>query len=234
MNLQIVRTIALGGALLGAARQGLAQSAPGSYPSMAPVAQYLIPDRDAEVALARSAAPAAVSRDAEVLVLGRHQYETAVVGKNGWVCLVQRSWTAGIDDPDFWNPKVRSPICVNPPAARSYLPIPLKKSQWILAGLSKAQMFDSLKVAFDQKSLPPIESGAMCYMMSKHAYFNDRDGAWHPHLMFFVPPTAAAAWGADVPGSPIIAAPVIQDRMTIFMVPVGKWSDGTVAPVYEN
>src|SRR5262249_1085765 len=45
------------------------------YPSMAPLDQYLMPDRDAEIVLARSAAPDAISRDATVFVLGRHGYE---------------------------------------------------------------------------------------------------------------------------------------------------------------
>ena len=100
-----------------------AEAAKASYPAMAPLEQYLMPNRDAEIALARTAAPESISRDAEVLVLGRTGYETAVKGKNGFVCIVQRSWTAGIDDPDFWNPKPRAPICFNPSAARTYLPL---------------------------------------------------------------------------------------------------------------
>jgi hypothetical protein len=58
---------------------------------MAPIEQYLMTDRDAEIALARSSAPESISRDAEVLVLGRHGFETAVKGKNGFVCIVGRS-----------------------------------------------------------------------------------------------------------------------------------------------
>src|SRR5579872_688228 len=46
------------------------------YASMAPLVQYLMADRNAEIALARSAAPAAISSEAEVLVLGRNGYET--------------------------------------------------------------------------------------------------------------------------------------------------------------
>jgi hypothetical protein len=101
------------------------------------------------------------------MVLGRHGYEIAGEGKNGFVCMVERSWTAGIDDPDFWNPKLRAPICFNPPAARSYLPLTIKKTEWVLAGRSKAQMFDDLKAAFDEKELPALEPGAMCYLISK-------------------------------------------------------------------
>ena len=213
--------------LLGVAWQAQGQDAKAPYPSMAPLDQYLIADRNAEIALARSAAPESISRDAEVLVLGQHGYETAVKGKNGFVCMVQRSWTAGIDDPDFWNPKLRAPICFNPPAARSYLPLVIKKTELILAGQSKAQMFDSIKAAFDKKELPAQEPGAMCYMLSKQGYLNDHDGHWHPHLMFFVPQTDAATWGADLPGSPILASDDPQDRLTVFLIPVAKWSDGT-------
>ena len=59
-----------------------AQDAKEPYPTIAPVEQYLM-DRDAEIALARSAAPDAISRDASVIVLTRQGYETAVEGKNG-------------------------------------------------------------------------------------------------------------------------------------------------------
>jgi hypothetical protein len=118
--------------VLGVTLQAQAQESKLPYPSMAPLDQYLT-ERNAEIALARGAAPPSISQDAEVMVLGRHGYETAVKGKNGFVCIVERSWTAGIDDPDFWNPKLRAPICFNPPAARSYLPLTIKKTEWVLS-----------------------------------------------------------------------------------------------------
>ena len=119
-------------------------------------------ERNAEIALAQSAAPASISRDAEVLVLGRHGYETVVKGKNGFVCMVERSWSAGIDDPDFWNSQLRAPICFNPPAARFNLPLTTKRTELALAGRSKAQIFEELRSAFDKGQLPGVESGAMC------------------------------------------------------------------------
>jgi hypothetical protein len=194
---------------------------------MAPLDQYLIADRDAEIALAKSAAPKAIADSAEVLVLGRQGYDMAVPGTNGFVCIVQRSWTAGIDDPDFWNPKLRAPICFNPPAARSYLPLTIAKTKWILAGKSRAQMFDAIAAALDKKELPALEPGAMCYMMSKEGYLSDHVGHWHPHLMFFVPLADGKTWGAGLPGSPILASEDAPDRLTVFLVPVAKWSDGT-------
>ena len=231
MNRKITKTIGLGtfalGVVLGGWGQAPAQEAKRAYPSMAPVDQYLMEDRDAEIALARSAAPESISRDAEVMVLGRHGYEIAVQGKNGFVCMVERSWTAGIDDPVFWDPKIRGAIRLNPPAARTVLPITLKKTDLILAGRSKAQMSEDIKKAFDKKELPTLEPGSMSYMMSKQAYLGDSAGHWHPHLMFFAPQTEAVTWGADLPGSPILTFGYSQDRMTVFLIPVGKWSDGT-------
>jgi len=212
--------------MLAASWQAQAQDAKAPYPNMAPLDQYLM-ERNAEITLARSAAPESISQDAEVMILGRHGYETAIKGKNGFVCVVERSWTAGIDEPEFWNPKLRGPICFNPPAARTYLPLTLKKTELVLAGRSKAQMFEDMKAAFDKKELSTPEPGAMCYMLSKQGYLNDHAGHWHPHLMFFAPITEPAAWGADLPGSPVLATKDPEDRLTVFLIPVAKWSDGT-------
>ncbi len=238
MKRKIVRTITLPVFVLAvglsAAWPEQAQDAKAPYPSMAPMEQYLIANRDAETALARSAAPESISRDAEVLVLGAHGYETAVKGKNGFVCLVERSWTAPIDDPNFWNPKLRGPICLNQAAARSYLPFTIKKTDLILAGQSKAQMFEGIKAGLDKKELPTPEPGAMSYMMSKEGYLGDQAGHWHPHLMFFVSQTDAITWGADLPGSPILTLNDAQDRLTVFLIPVAKWSDGTPDHTVEH
>ena len=180
-------------------------------------------DRNSEIMLARSAAPESISRDVEVQVLGRHGYETAIQGKNGFTCIVQRSWTAPIDDPDFWNPKLRAPICFNAAAARSYLPRIIKKTDLILAGRTKAQMIEAIVAAIDKKELPAMEPGAMCYMLSKQGYLSDRDGHWHPHLMFFYSRTDPAAWGADLPGSPIVAFNDRWEHLTTFLIPVRQW-----------
>ena len=207
-----------------------AQAEKVSYPAMAPVGQYLIPDQNSEIALARSAAPPSISGAAEVMVLGRKAYTTAVKGTNAFLCLVERSWGAATDEPEFWNPKVRSPNCFNPAAARTFAPIFLMKTKLVLAGKSKTEIAPAIASALNQKELPPLESGAMCYMMSKQQYLNDRGNSWHPHVMFFVPGSAAESWGANLPGSPVIAADDPEERVTIFMVWTGKWSDGTPGP----
>jgi hypothetical protein len=207
-----------------------AQPQPAKYPAMAPLQQYLM-DRNDEIKMARSAAPPSVSDDAEVLVLTSHGYESAAAGKNGFVCLVERAWTPGINDPDFWNPKSRGPMCLNPAAARSYLPRTIKKTDLVLAGRTKAQMFEAITAAIDKKELPSPEPGAMCFMLSKLGYLSDEAGGpWLPHVMFYTPETASKAWGADLPGSPIITFQNHEERMTVFMIPVRRWSDGTPAP----
>ena len=239
MKRKALRTIALSSftlvVVLGWAWQAQAQDAKAPYPSMAPLDQYLIADRNAEIALARSAAPESISHDADVMVLGRQGYETAIQGKNGFVCMVWRSWAAGNDDPEFWNPKLRAPICFNPAAARFNIPLTIKKTGLVLAGRSKVQIFEVLNVAFAKKELPTPESGAMCYMLSKQAYLSDSNPHWHPHLMFFVPLMEPASWGAALPGSPVVLGVADkEERHTLFLIPVPKWSDGTAAPLDEH
>jgi hypothetical protein len=200
------------------------------YPSMAPLDQYLITDRNGEIALARSAAPPSISRDATVMVLGRHGYETAVEGKNGFVCVVERAWTSSFDSPEFWNPKNRSPLCLNPPAARTVLPITLMRTKFVLAGKSKDEIQKSIKAAIENKELPALDPGGMTYMMSRQGYLNDSAGHWHPHLMFYVPLTDSMTWGAGMPGSPVLLNPHFNgapEPVTEFMIPVRQWSDGT-------
>ena len=205
------------------------KSAP--YPTMAPIEQYRIANRDDEIALARSAAPPSISADAEVLVLGSRGFETAVKGKNGFVCIVERSWGAGFDDAEFWNPKLRSPICFNAAAAHSVVPPFLKRTEWALAGVSRQEMIERSKAAYANKSFVAPDPGSMCYMQSPHAYLSDKDSHWMPHLMFFLPRVASSSWGANLPGSPIIAFEGSDvDPVTVFLVPVRKWSDGTSAP----
>jgi hypothetical protein len=220
--------------VVAAAWQAHAEDAKTPYPKMAPVDQYMM-ERSAEIAMALSAAPPSISADAEVMVMTRHGYEVAVKGKNGFVCMVERGWTAGLDDPVFWNPKIRGPICFNPPAARFNVPITIKKTELVLAGRSKEQMADGIRAAFDKKEFPPLGPGAMCYMLSKQGHLNDQAGNWHPHLMFFVPDTDPEAWGAGLPGSPVVVGDKdTLDRFTLFMVPVDKWSDGTVASMGQH
>jgi hypothetical protein len=168
-----------------------------------------------------------ISDGAEIQVLGRQGYEVAAKGSNGFVCIVQRSWTAGFGDPEFWNPKIRAPLCFNPPAVRTYLPLTIAKTRMVLAGKSEAEMLDAIKAALDKKDLPPLESGAMSYMLWKGGYLGDSAGHFHPHLMFWAERTQPKSWAAGLTGSPMIGAEEIPGRLTVFMIVVAEWSDGT-------
>jgi len=211
---------------LGAAHQSMAQDAATTYTKMGPVDQYLMADRNAEIALARSAAPQSISRDAEVQVLGRHGFETAVLGKNGFVCIVGRGWSSA-PDADFWNPKVRVPMCVNAAAARTYLLRITKITDLALAGRTPAQVNEAIVAAIARKELPPMEPGSMCYMMSKQGYGGDTAPHWPSHLMFFYSDVGLGLWGANQKGSPVIGVDDPTEHLTQFVIPVRRWSDGT-------
>jgi hypothetical protein len=208
------------GVLLLAAPAGADEA---KYSAMAPLEQYMMAPAD-EIALARSAAPPSISDAAEVMVLTSHGYETAAKGTNGWLCLVERGWNAGFDDPVFWNQHIRGPICFNPGAVRTVVPAHLQRAQWVLAGLSRDEMRTRAKASALANAAPA--PGAMCFMMSKDQYLSDSGGHWHPHLMFYVS-NGAADWGANLKGSPVLGGPGDPEPVTTFMVPVTKWSDGT-------
>ena len=209
--------------LLASARWAMPQDAATPNPN---VDQYFMADHDAEIALARSAAPESVSRDADVLILGRRGFETAVKGKNGFVCIVGRSWTSAADA-DFLDPKVRVPMCVNAVAARSYLLRITRITDLMLAGRTKAQMEETVAAAVEKKELPPMEPGAMCYMMGKQGYGGNSAPHWPPHLMFFYSDTDPAIWGPNLAGSPVVAIADPSEHLTQFVIPTQRWSDGT-------
>ena len=215
--------------LLGAVGSACADDAKSAYPAMAPVEQYRVPSTSEEIALSRSAAPTSISGDASVLTLGDHGYQTALKGRNGFVCLVQRSWAAGFDDAEFWNPKLRAPICFNRAAARTILPAYLERTEWAIAGVSKADMINRTSAELAASRIATPEPGAAAFMMSKQGYLGDLAGHWHPHLMFFFAHADAADWGADLHGSPVFAARDESEHITTFFVLVPMWSDGTPA-----
>ena len=210
------------------------------YARMAPVDAYLM-DRAQEIALARSAAPAAIAKDATVLVLTRTGYETAVAGSNGVVCWVARSFSGAPDWPERWNPKIRAPGCDNPQAARTVTRIAELRTELTLTGHSDAEIASRIQAALRSKQIPPLAPGAMCYMMSKSAYLTDDGGHDMAHVMFYVPFKDGADWGANLPGSPVFggnywyytpghqADAAALPPLSVLLVGVGTWSDGTPA-----
>jgi hypothetical protein len=222
-----------------------AAAQPDKYPRMAAIGEYLM-EKNAEIQLARSAAPDSISRDATILVLGRQGYQTAVEGKNGFVCMVARSWMAAFDWPEFWNPKVRAADCMNPQAGRSIVPIALLRSRMAMAGRSKAEILSAIKAAFENGQLPKLESGAMDYMMSKSAYLTDEGDHNLPHLMFLTAGIDAKDWGSGAEGSPLMSVPYWffsskepaemkgLPPILVFLVGVANWSDGTPAGKHND
>jgi hypothetical protein len=215
------------------------------YQDMAPIGEYLM-ERNAEILLARSAAPDSISRDASVLVLGGQGYETALQGKNGFVCWVGRSWAAAFDWPEFWNPKIKAADCMNPESARSILPIIFLRSKMVMAGRSKAEIVSALKTAYEKKQLPGLEGGAMDYMMSKSSYLTDQGDHNMPHLMWYTSLADGRDWGSGAAGSPVMSSPYWffssneppqakgLPPILVFLVGVADWSDGTPAGMHSE
>lgn len=203
------------------------------YPAMAPLAQYLMP-RAKEITMARSAAPPSVSANAEVLVLTKSGYVVAAKGSNGWVCLVWRMWDAGLDDPEFWNPKGRGPGCLNPIAVQSVLAPYLARTKWALAGDTRDEIAKKAQAAYDAHQFTDPAPGAFALMLSKQGYLNDGvAGPWRPHIMPFVAKSQLATYAAGYNGSPILSPATATFRSyepVTIVIPVDFWSDGSPAP----
>jgi hypothetical protein len=230
---RITYLLVLGGFLhLSSVRPVLGQGTAGPAAGRGPLEPYLMVPAD-EIELARSAAPV----EATVLVLTPRGYEVAVPGTNGFACLVDRSWGAffGIPAAAFWNSRQRGPTCLNPQAVRTVLPVLLKRAELAVAGYSQEQMMQEIETGFGRAELRQPEVGAMAYMMSKRQYLDDRDPTFRPHVMFYTPSSVSGLdWGANQPGSPVMVG--LQrlpngkpEPQILFLVPVGQWSDGTVA-----
>lgn len=237
LNLKLARLKAISGllvlmTLVCSSWQPPALADQASYPVMAPLDQYLM-SAHAEIALARSAAPAAISEHAEVLVLGKHGYRIAVKGSNGFVCLVVRSWDNNFDNAGFWNPKMRAPYCDNAAAAGSVLPRYLTRTQWVLAGVSELGMQKRETAELSAGKLKAPVPGSICYMMSRQQYLNDQGKAWRPHVMFYLPDSQDSSWGAGLPGVPMFMGHQYADHLSVLMLLVPVWSDGTPAPGFK-
>jgi hypothetical protein len=193
---------------------------------------YLIADRAAEVALARTAAPSAISEKATVLVLTPKGYTEAARGTNGFTCIVMRSFAAAPDDPAFWNPHVSAPHCFNEPAARTVLPAVLAQIDWALAGATPAELNARIRKAYAEKRFTMPAAGAMAYMLSPQQHLSDADPHWMPHLMFYYDRALkGATFGAGGMTAPIIDATAGEPNspMQVIYIPIRTWSDGTPA-----
>jgi hypothetical protein len=211
-----------------------AAPAPGK---MAPLSSYLM-NRQAEITLVRSSAPASIADHATILVLGPHGYVVASKGNNGFTCLDERGWTQPFDAKTFWDPAFAAPTCYNAEAVRTILPYTFERTKLVLAGASKNQVMAHITAAIKSGALPSPAPGSMAYMMSKRQYIGSAK-QWYPHLMFFAPQADGANggldWGANRRLSPVVFDSIHHLDGTSwaqFFVPVPFWSDGTPAPLY--
>ena len=154
--------------MLGGCWQAQAQAPKTPYPSMAPLDQYLMTDRNAEIALARSAAPDSISRDATILVFGRHGYETAIEGKNGFVCVVERAWMSPSDHPEFWNPSYVGRLASI--HGSPFHPAAHNQTNRMGAGRAfQSKLWTTSRSQLIEKNCP-VWNPEHEFMMSKHAY----------------------------------------------------------------
>ncbi|HET7025629.1 MAG TPA: hypothetical protein VFI39_10535 [Gemmatimonadales bacterium] len=193
---------------------------------------WLMPDRAAEIALARTAAPKGVTDSATILVMTRSGFVEAVHGSDGFTCAVFRSFAAPSDDPNLWNVKISAPQCFNAPGTRTILPMWLKRMEWILGGATPAEADARTTRAYASHQFPAPAPGAMAYMLSPEQYLSDANPHWKPHLMFFYTKAlSASTFGAGDGSGPVIdgSSAVSDAPFVTILIPVRQWSDGSNA-----
>jgi hypothetical protein len=161
--------------------------------------------REREIALARSAAPAAVSRDATVLVLTKSGFEVAVSGGSGVTCVVNRS-----------HPRSLEPHCFDPEGSATILPMELRRTELLREGKSAQEIDREIAAGLLSGKYRLPRRPAMSYMMSpEQVLFSDEGrnvGRWQPHLMIYYPHLTAVELGLGEDSTAAAAAVVDAGR----------------------
>ena len=159
--------------------------------------------REREIALARTAAPAAVSRDATVMVLTERGFEVAVKGTSGVTCVVNRS-----------HPLSLEPHCFDAEASATVLPMELRRTELLREGKSNEEIDREIAAGLLSGKYRLPRRPAMSYMMSsEQVLYNDEGqkvGKWEPHLMIFYPHLTYADLGLG--GTPSTQAALVVDE----------------------
>jgi len=197
-------------------------------PKYPPLSKYMMTP-DAEIGLARSAAPESVSAHATVKILTTSGYKVAAQGDNGFICLVMRGWSAPTYTPAqfrdlVYDAAVRAPICFNPPAAREVLPYYELRSKLGMEGKTPDQISESVQAAYSKGELPRREEVSFAYMWSADQNLGTGIGHWHPHMMIFAPYYDNSLLGNNEFGSPLPQSS--DDAGTPFAVVVIPVDDG--------
>jgi len=187
-----------------------------------PISAYLMP-QEAEIALARSAAPASISDGATVKVLTQSGFEVAQPGNNGAVCMVMRGFSAPTYTPAqfreiVYDPTIHAPICFTAPAARMVLPYYELRTKLAMAGNSPDQIAEGLQAAYVKGDLPKRDGVSFAYMWSADQSLGSGIGHWHPHMMVFSPYYENSMVGGNQFGS--LLPQVSDDAGTPFAVVV--------------
>ena len=186
-----------------------------------PLSEYMMA-REAEVALAKSAAPEKVSAHATVKILTTSGYKVAAQGDNGFVCIVMRGWAAAIStaaaERDVaYDAKVRAPHCFDPIASRTVLPLQELQAKLGLEGKGPDQIAKEVQAAYAKGKLPKMEKVAFAYMFSADQDLGLGLGAWHPHMMVYTPYYENSMLGGNEPDSRL---PIVGNGGTQFAITV--------------
>jgi len=205
-----------------AAMAALSTGANAQQSKYPPIDRYLMP-RDAELALARTAAPPSLSERATIKVLTRSGFVVAHEGNNGAVCMVMRGFAAPTYTPAqfrdlVYDPTVRAPICFTAPAAKVAMPYYEMRTTLALEGRDPDQIAAAVKAAYTKGTLPRRDGVTFAYMWSAHQHLASGIGAWHPHVMLFAPNYDNAMVGGNPFGS--LLPQVTDDAGTPFTVVV--------------
>jgi len=201
--------------------------AKGQAPKYPPIDQYMMP-RDAEIALAKSAAPASLADHATIKVLTKSGFVVAREGDNGAVCMVMRGFSAPTYTPAqfrdlVYDPTVHAPICFTAPAARTAMPYYEMRTKLAMEGKSPDQIAEALQAAYVHGELPRRDSVTFAYMWSSHQHLGPGIGAWRPHMMVFAPYYDNSMVGGNEFGSPL---PQVSDDagtpFTVVVIPVDE------------
>jgi hypothetical protein len=216
---------------------GLAAAAiPAQTPARPAIGDYLMP-RDAELALARSAAPANVSDRATIKVLTTSGFQVAEKGDNGFVCMVMRGWSAPTYTPAqfrdlVYDAKVTAPICFDPEASKTVMPYYELRTKLGMEGKTPDQIAQGLEAAYARGVLPTREGVSFAYMWSADQNLASGVGHWHPHMMIFAPYYKNAMLGTNPFGSPL--PQVSDDEGTPFTVVVIPVADSLAVKARRN
>ena len=189
-----------------------------TYP---PLSAYMM-SRDAEIALARTAAPKNISGEASVKALTSAGYQVVSQGTNGFMCLVLRGFAAPSLTPvpirdSVYDPTVKAPICFNEPATKMVLPYYELRAKLAMQGDTPDQIASGVLAAYANGTLPKRTEFSFAYMWSAEQSLG-AFGHWHPHLMIFAPNYTNAMVGNNPFGSGL--PQITDDAGTPFSVVV--------------